>query len=363
MKEDSYMKKGMKKASVLLLAFMVMLCMITPVSAASKLNKSSVALCTGQSVQLKISGKAKWSSSNKSVATVTQKGKVSAKKKGTTTITAKVGKKKYTCKVTVEAPKLSKSKVSLAAGKSYTLKMSGTKRKVTWKSSKPSVASVKNGKVTAKKAGTAKITAKVLGKSFTCKVTVTKKGSTTSNTASRGQGVTYHAEGTSTGVVAILENRNSYTVDVHADCVFYLNGKMVRKVSDGNYAFEGKRKCVMDFYAGNIEWDSFKISLQPRKALSSIIGNVKNIRVTSNYGANNVMANVTNSGKKNEFTHLTTVYYQNGKIVGSDSTYVTVSTPGASKVVDFSLPHDKNYQVIPSDRYEIYVDYSYGYNR
>mgnify|MGYP006070481083 FL=1 len=71
--------------------------------------------------------------------------------------------------------KLSASKVTLVKGKTKTLKASvkGTRSKVTWKSSRPSVASVsKNGKITAKKAGTAVITAKVKGVKKTCKVTV-----------------------------------------------------------------------------------------------------------------------------------------------------------------------------------------------
>lgn len=48
--------------------------------------------------------KATWKSSNPKVASVTSKGKVTAKKKGTTTITAKVGKTTYKCKVTVLRP-------------------------------------------------------------------------------------------------------------------------------------------------------------------------------------------------------------------------------------------------------------------
>lgn len=46
----------------------------------------------------------KWSSSNKKVATVTQKGKVTGKARGTATITAKVGKTSYKCRVTVLRP-------------------------------------------------------------------------------------------------------------------------------------------------------------------------------------------------------------------------------------------------------------------
>lgn len=69
--------------------------------------------------------------------------------------------------------KLNKKKVSLVKGKTVKLKVKGTKKKVTWKSSKKKVATVnKKGKVTAKKKGTATITAKVAGKKLKCKVTV-----------------------------------------------------------------------------------------------------------------------------------------------------------------------------------------------
>lgn len=72
--------------------------------------------------------------------------------------------------------KLNQKKVSLEVGKTKQLKLTGTKKAVTWSSSKKSVATVsKSGKVTAKSAGTATITAKSSGKKYTCKVTVTAK--------------------------------------------------------------------------------------------------------------------------------------------------------------------------------------------
>ena len=51
---------------------------------------------------LNTSKKVTWSSSKKAVATVSAKGKITAKKAGTTTITGKVNGKKYKCKVTVK---------------------------------------------------------------------------------------------------------------------------------------------------------------------------------------------------------------------------------------------------------------------
>ena len=72
-----------------------------------KLNRSSVTITVGKTVTLKATvtgkkGTVKWSSSKKSVATVSSKGVVTGKKKGTATITAKVNGVKKTCKVTVK---------------------------------------------------------------------------------------------------------------------------------------------------------------------------------------------------------------------------------------------------------------------
>lgn len=156
------------------------------VQAATKINKSKVTLIKGQTTTLKITGtkkKIKWSSSKTSVATVTKKGKVTAKKTGTAKIIGKVGNKKYVCVVNVQTPKLNKSKVTITAGKKYTLKLSGTNQKIKWESSKKSIATVSSkGVVTAKKAGTVKITATVMKKKYTCNVTVKKKTTTSQNT-------------------------------------------------------------------------------------------------------------------------------------------------------------------------------------
>jgi len=62
--------------------------------------------------------------------------------------------------------------MTMSKGQSKQLKLSGAK-KVTWKSSKKSVATVsRKGKVTAKKKGSAVITAKANGKSYKCNVTI-----------------------------------------------------------------------------------------------------------------------------------------------------------------------------------------------
>lgn len=85
-----------------------------------KLNHSSVTMQAGTKRTLKItknkpSGTVKWSSSNKKVATVSNKGVVTAKKKGTAVITAKKGKKSVKCKIKVFNAKI--SSFPLAKGK------------------------------------------------------------------------------------------------------------------------------------------------------------------------------------------------------------------------------------------------------
>ena len=94
--------------------------------------------------------------------------------------------------------KINKTKATLVKGGStLKLKISGTKKKVTWKSSKPSVAKVsKKGVVTAKKKGTATITAKVGSKKLKCKVKVEEPKLTSKTTINTGASKTLKVSGT-----------------------------------------------------------------------------------------------------------------------------------------------------------------------
>lgn len=102
------MKKTIRKSLFMAAMFLIMCCAMllpsTNVSAQVKLNTTNVTLSVGQSKTVKISGtskKAKWSTNKPKVATVSNKGKITAVGQGTATITAKVGKKTYKCKVLV----------------------------------------------------------------------------------------------------------------------------------------------------------------------------------------------------------------------------------------------------------------------
>lgn len=103
------MKGQMKRIVAVMLSIMMVFTLVplSSVNAASKakLNKKSATIYVGKTVQLKVNNnkkKVKWSTSNKKIAIVNKKGKVTGKKAGKVTITAKIGKKKYNCKVTVK---------------------------------------------------------------------------------------------------------------------------------------------------------------------------------------------------------------------------------------------------------------------
>lgn len=142
---------------------------------AMSINKTAVTVYVGgtpASYTLKatsaIGGTVKYATSNKSVATVSSKGVVTAKKAGIAVITATAGKAKITCKVTVKNPGIA---AKAAKTTIYTKGQTSTKITVTktgvsgtakFTSSNKKVATVNSkGVVTAKKAGTVKITVQV----------------------------------------------------------------------------------------------------------------------------------------------------------------------------------------------------------
>lgn len=130
-----------------------------------------------------IGKKVEWSSDNNQVATIDNSGNVTAVGIGEATITAKVGDKSDTVKITVNAPlngiSLDKSAITLKKGTSEKLTVvydpedTTDDKTVTWNSSDPAVATVDNtGNITALKDGVTTITATVGDFSATCNVTV-----------------------------------------------------------------------------------------------------------------------------------------------------------------------------------------------
>ncbi|MCI6007200.1 MAG: leucine-rich repeat protein [Ruminococcus sp.] len=200
-----------------------------------KLNQSSLTLGKGESyglVSTVLPANAKnktctWSTSNSSVATVSNTGKVTAKAVGTAVITVKtVNGKTATCKVTVKlAPtsiKTNPTSLTLGKGENYTISEStnsgsyANAANLKWISTNTKVATVQKGsgnKAVVKAVGTGTADVKITlfnGKTATCKVTVKPaptsiKTNPTSLTLGKGESYTI-SESTNSGSYANAAN-------------------------------------------------------------------------------------------------------------------------------------------------------------
>lgn len=123
-----------------------------------------------------------WSSSKTSVATVDNSGKVTGVDNGIVSVTATSGGKSASCKVNVvvlvKSIALDPISETIAVGKdpltitATIIPANAADKSITWTSSKPEVATVSNGVVTAVAAGTTTITADASGKTAKCDITV-----------------------------------------------------------------------------------------------------------------------------------------------------------------------------------------------
>lgn len=163
-------------------------------AASRKLSSTKVSVMTGEKSKLTLKGvsskkkkSVKWRSNSKNLVVSyskkdTRSATFYARKAGTYKVTATYGKKTYVAVVKASKKGMNVTSRTLNKGQKYTLKLKGVKGKAKWSSSKKSVVTVKtikNGKgavITAKKPGSATITATVGEKKLVCVVKV--KGTT-----------------------------------------------------------------------------------------------------------------------------------------------------------------------------------------
>ena len=152
------------------------------------ISNESLSLFKGNNWRLEMNGTVRdalWWSEDESIATVDE-GLVTAVGVGSTRIIAQVGNTyTYPCTVNVSNPvqavSLNRTDITLTEGETYTLSASYSPadaqgdKTVHWSSSDETVAKVgSSGKVTARKAGTARITAQIGSKAASCIVRVVK---------------------------------------------------------------------------------------------------------------------------------------------------------------------------------------------
>lgn len=163
-------------------------------AASRKLSSTKVSVMTGEKSKITLNGvsskkkkSVKWKSNSKNlVVSYSKKDARSAtfyaRKAGTYKVVATYGKKTYVAVVKASKKGMNVTSRTLNKGQKYTLKLKGVKGKAKWTTSKKSVVTIKaakNGKsavITAKKPGSATITATVGKKKLVCVVKV--KGTT-----------------------------------------------------------------------------------------------------------------------------------------------------------------------------------------
>lgn len=184
--------------------------------------------------------KVTWKCSNTKIATIKANKNtvtVTGKAAGSVKITATYGGKNYTCTIKVLSISINKKNTELTVGASETLQLSNAVAgKATWSTSNKSIVSVTPNKnkdkatIKAQKTGVATITAKIGGKSYTCKVTVKKNNSNAGKIPSCVAQQTVYATGVNGGPRA---SGNDMYVLALPECFIYIkNLDRNAKVSD-----------------------------------------------------------------------------------------------------------------------------------
>ena len=240
-----------------------------------------------------------WMSSNPLIATVSSNGVVTGKKAGTVTITAKAFGKSVAKTIKVVEPSLKVTgSTSLYRGKTTTLKATTSySTKVTWTSSKPSIATVSsNGVVTSKKAGTAYIYANAYGKSVKCKVTV-KNPTITLNkskaTAYAGKSYTLKA---TTSYRTKISWKSSNTKIATVDSKGMVKLKKAGKVTISATAFGKKVNCVLTVKNPTLKVSKASVSIYRKKSYTVKATAVPGGKVSWS-SSNKAIATVSSSGK------------------------------------------------------------------
>lgn len=180
--------------------------------------------------------------------------------------------------------KLNKTSLTIYTGKTSTLKVIGTSKKVTWSTSNKKVATVSSkGTVSAKYPGNAIITARVSNKNLKCKVTV-KRQTTSKKAALKAyynflKSYKFNTDPSTRGFNLAYINNDSipelivFDGDYHAAGVkvyAYVNGK-VKYISEfgeyGGFEYQEKKGVIRSYWVGQgnciknyYKWNGSKLS-------------------------------------------------------------------------------------------------------
>lgn len=282
------------------------------------------------------------------------------------------------------SPKLNKTKISLAEGKKYKLKLKKNKKKVKWSSSRKKVASVsKKGVVTAKKAGTAIIKAKAGKKTYKCKVTVKKAEKKTAKKASIKPYIvescwkSYTEEGLGGELSVVVSVCNPTDRVLYIPCVsvngYDSAGKLLTKYTKINISYISPHDTVTrSFVCSTGDGVVDKVDLRLENGMDStdnfyyVDPDSSKYTTTGKMSVTNLKMNKEPSGSwlftgtlvnKTGFADLrgtvSLIFYKNGKIVfGGHETYFNLKyAPGNE--VNIQMSSSEYQQIDPTWEYKM----------
>lgn len=375
----------MKKKNILrIILFVVMIAALqisVSAEAKTKINKSSVTLGIGKTYDLKITGtkkKVSWSVSRKAVSVkkltkTGTKARVKAVKAGKTIVTAKIGNKKYQCKVNVVNPKLNRSSLTLKTGQSYTLKMTGGTGRIVWSSGNSAVAGVSKGKVSAKKNGNVIISAKQNGITKKCRVTVQtpnnpKPDNGGSNTGKKEEWESFvrkeeviEAPDSFALKLKNISGRNLGTVIVYMN--FYdSQGVKVNSALGLVYGVQAGTDAYFYFNKPAVAYNKYDFTIQKpeygdKDKKSELV--IEKTEISQSGWYNPVKITVLNKSKEYRLMFDTlTIYYKNGKCVGLNKNVYHIIDPYSRVeygLVDTQFPFSQNLGYTGFDSVEVVI--------
>ncbi len=380
----------MKKKSIFrIILFIVLIVVLQPsvsAEAKTKISKSSVTLGIGKTYDLRITDtkkKVSWSASKKAVTVkkltkTGTKARVKAVKAGKAVVTAKIGNKRYRCKVNVVNPKLNTSSVTLKTGQTYTLKMSGGTGKIVWSSGNSAIAGVSKGKISAKKSGTVTISAKQNGITKKCRVTVQASNSKPDNGGSNTGNNTGKKEEWESFLrkEEVIEVPDSFALKMKnisgrnlGNVILYMNfydaqGVKVKSVLGLVNGVQAGTDTYFYFKKPEATYDKYDFTIQKpeygdKDRKTELV--IEKTEIIQNMWARPVKITVLNQSKEHRLMFDTlTFYYKNGKCVGLNKNVFHIIDPysrGEYSLVDtqFSYNQELGYTEFDSVKVVIMV--------
>lgn len=238
--------------------------------------------------------------------------------------------------------KLNKSKVSLYEGKTYQLKLSGTKESIEWSSSNTQVATVNNnGKVTAVDAGYSNITATCDSKEYTCRVTVKF------DSRAAAKNVSFERYHTNNGVVTVVTNNNDTHVSV-TDTIYFYNGNDIISKQKKYIAFVAPNTSFAYIQYSTNQYTNYENTIKISK--TGLIDMKSHTKLEETKSDEQIDLRVKNDDRTNIYVDVAILFYKDDKLIFFDNNNIVIDKKNSSSLLTFFPPFKET-----PDNYKIYV--------